>query len=136
MLLDAKEQGWLVRPELNGGHRDLKQTSCPGDFAYNEIGNINYQARTGTVGEVPSIFDPEPLPRPKDDEMYTLIETVDTGRLYAYSGSKLFHIKTMAEFWAMVALGSFPHVDAKGNAIARRVTQAQVDLTLSAVNRA
>lgn len=37
-------QGWIDRPALDGGHRDLKQTSCPGRFAYSLIPQINKEA--------------------------------------------------------------------------------------------
>lgn len=33
--------GWLDQPQLDGGHRDLKATQCPGDHAYVAIPNIN-----------------------------------------------------------------------------------------------
>lgn len=33
--------GWLDAPRLDGGHRDLKSTACPGRHAYAQIGEIN-----------------------------------------------------------------------------------------------
>lgn len=39
------ERGWTVHLGLNGGHRDLKQTACPGKNAYAKIPYINATAR-------------------------------------------------------------------------------------------
>lgn len=54
--------GWLDHPSLDGGHRDLKQTACPGKYAYALIPTINQLAsgpriREDDVGHVDSISD-------------------------------------------------------------------------------
>lgn len=49
LLLFGYEQKWWIRKTLNGGHRDLKSTSCPGDRAYNLIPTINHRASTGDI---------------------------------------------------------------------------------------
>lgn len=41
LLQEAKRQGWLRNARLNGGHRDLKATACPGARAYSLIPQIN-----------------------------------------------------------------------------------------------
>lgn len=40
-LQHDKQRGWITAAKLNGGHKDLKQTACPGELAYREIPNIN-----------------------------------------------------------------------------------------------
>lgn len=44
LLREGAKRGWWVEPQLTGGHRDLKATACPGDHAYNVIGQINKRA--------------------------------------------------------------------------------------------
>jgi hypothetical protein len=41
LLQEAHRRGWVRVPRLNGGHRDLKATACPGKNAYALIGRIN-----------------------------------------------------------------------------------------------
>jgi hypothetical protein len=41
LLRDAKAAGWIAHPRLTGGHRDLKSTACPGQYAYQAIPLIN-----------------------------------------------------------------------------------------------
>lgn len=41
LLRFAHQQKWIKFPRLNGGHRDLKATGCPGKFAYSSISLIN-----------------------------------------------------------------------------------------------
>jgi len=41
LLQEGKRRGWLKAARLNGGHRDLKQTACPGRYAYELIDDIN-----------------------------------------------------------------------------------------------
>jgi hypothetical protein len=44
LVAHAYRAGWCTRPSLTGGHRDVKQTGCPGDRAYAAIPNINRRA--------------------------------------------------------------------------------------------
>lgn len=44
--------GWLAAPRLNGGHRDLKSTACPGQYAYARIGDINRLAAGPPITDV------------------------------------------------------------------------------------
>lgn len=44
LLQEGKLQGWWTSAQLNGGHRDLKATACPGRYAYLAIADINNQA--------------------------------------------------------------------------------------------
>lgn len=41
LLQKAKAEGWIRQARLNGGHRDVKATGCPGNKAYAVIGQIN-----------------------------------------------------------------------------------------------
>lgn len=41
LLQHAKAKGWIMSARLNGGHRDLKATACPGAKAYARIADIN-----------------------------------------------------------------------------------------------
>lgn len=43
-LQEDYRRGWLGRQTLNGGHRDLKSTACPGQHAYALIPTINQLA--------------------------------------------------------------------------------------------
>lgn len=43
-LADAHRRGVLDSPKFDGGHRDLKQTACPGQHAYYLIPEINKRA--------------------------------------------------------------------------------------------
>lgn len=38
------QHGWLDAPRLDGGHRDLKDTACPGHHLYTRIGDVNQLA--------------------------------------------------------------------------------------------
>jgi N-acetylmuramoyl-L-alanine amidase len=44
LLQYAHLMGWLKAPALNGGHRDVSQTACPGQYAYARIADINKMA--------------------------------------------------------------------------------------------
>lgn len=39
--------GWLRFPKLNGGHRDVKGTACPGIKAYRRVYDVNRMAASG-----------------------------------------------------------------------------------------
>lgn len=41
LLRYAQTMGWTRYARMNGGHRDLKATACPGDFVYEAIPEIN-----------------------------------------------------------------------------------------------
>lgn len=45
LLVECKHRGWLKTAQLTGGHRDVKATACPGQYAYREIDTINQYAR-------------------------------------------------------------------------------------------
>lgn len=44
LLGRGKELGWTTDDQLDGGHRDLKATACPGRHAYAQIAEINRRA--------------------------------------------------------------------------------------------
>lgn len=66
VLRDAKRLGWLPKPALNGGHRDLKQTACPGRFAYRLIQAVNAEAAgqgpAAPPAAAPGTAGPTPTP--------------------------------------------------------------------------
>lgn len=51
LLQEAHRNRWLAAARLNGGHRDLKATACPGDQAYPQIGHINQLAAGPSITE-------------------------------------------------------------------------------------
>jgi N-acetylmuramoyl-L-alanine amidase len=51
LLQHAHRSGWIRAPRLDGGHRDLKQTACPGQHAYAAIPTINQLAAGGPIQE-------------------------------------------------------------------------------------
>lgn len=53
VLQDGKRLGWLDAAKLDGGHRDLKSTSCPGAKAYALIGALNKRAAGAPVKVAP-----------------------------------------------------------------------------------
>ncbi|TWE22857.1 N-acetylmuramoyl-L-alanine amidase [Prauserella muralis] len=54
LLRHGKAQGWWRHARLNGGHRDLKATACPGQHAYAAIPAINkLAAQPGGGGAAP-----------------------------------------------------------------------------------
>lgn len=54
-------RGWLDAPQLDGGHRDLKATACPGRHAYAAIGRINALAAGGPITEEDDVSAAEVL---------------------------------------------------------------------------
>lgn len=57
LLRHAKANGWIGNARLNGGHRDLKATACPGAHAYAAIPNMN--ARASQKGFLMALSDQE-----------------------------------------------------------------------------
>ncbi|PXY21115.1 N-acetylmuramoyl-L-alanine amidase [Prauserella muralis] len=53
LLWHAHAKGWIRAPRLNGGHRDLKSTACPGRHAYDRIDDINELAAQPGGGSQP-----------------------------------------------------------------------------------
>ena len=51
LLQYAKAKGWIRYAKLNGGHRDLKSTACPGKYAYAAVKEINLLAGGPPIGE-------------------------------------------------------------------------------------
>lgn len=47
LLRTAHANGWIQQPRLNGGHRDLKSTACPGQYAYSKIAEMNARVSQG-----------------------------------------------------------------------------------------
>jgi hypothetical protein len=45
------QHGWIDTPRLDGGHRDLKSTACPGGYAYEAIPSVNQLAAGGPIEE-------------------------------------------------------------------------------------
>lgn len=74
---------------------------------------------------------PPAEPAQEDDDMYQLLETTDTKRLYALSPAGLDHIQTMDQLVGLARIGAFRQLDKNGNPTSRKVTQADVDQALA-----
>jgi hypothetical protein len=59
LLRECQRRGWLKRARLDGGHRDLKGTACPGKYAYALIDDINRLAANPQEGPDMSQYGPE-----------------------------------------------------------------------------
>lgn len=59
LLQYGKQQGWIKAAKLDGGHRDLKATACPGRHAYHLIPAVNARAAGQPVTPSPA---PSPTP--------------------------------------------------------------------------
>lgn len=57
LLSHGYMQGWWDEPKLDGGHRDLSSTACPGQMAYNRISIVNETARSLFMADSPMIQD-------------------------------------------------------------------------------
>ncbi len=73
LLRHGKAVGWWREAKLNGGHRDLKQTACPGIRAYRRIPDINRMA-----ADAPAPV-PGPAPSPQEDDMYAVPIDLEPG---------------------------------------------------------
>jgi len=51
LLQQGRGRGWLTAARLNGGHRDVSSTACPGRYAYARIGEINQLAAGPPIEE-------------------------------------------------------------------------------------
>lgn len=80
LLVWAHRQGLCPRATLTGGHRDVKQTECPGTHGYAAIREINRRAV--------ALLRPAPNRRPSDqpdatppeDDMPKLDDVIDLGK--------------------------------------------------------
>lgn len=52
LLQEGQRRGWIRHARLNGGHRDVKATGCPGNHAYAAIGLINSLAAGPPITEI------------------------------------------------------------------------------------
>lgn len=52
LLQEGQRRGWIRNARLNGGHRDVKATGCPGQHAYAAIGAINSLAAGPPITEI------------------------------------------------------------------------------------
>lgn len=57
LLEHGRASGWWYNNQLTGGHRDVYNTGCPGDEAYDEIAGINTIAATGGYNEEDDMFN-------------------------------------------------------------------------------
>lgn len=71
LLQESKRRGWLKAARLNGGHRDVKETACPGRHAYERIDDINRLAAGPPITDqqqeddmaLDSVFDEKSITR-------------------------------------------------------------------------
>lgn len=64
LLQEGVRRKWWGDPALTEGHRDFKSTSCPGKYAYADLGRINSLGR-GQATEAPTILPAATTPKPK-----------------------------------------------------------------------
>lgn len=57
LMRHGKAQGWTTDDQLDGGHRDLKATACPGQNAYVLIPEINRRAKEDDMPSAKEIVD-------------------------------------------------------------------------------
>lgn len=62
LLRHGVEKKWWTQRKIDGGHRDLKATACPGRHYYSKLGVINALA-LGTV-QAPPVSSVKPTPNP------------------------------------------------------------------------
>lgn len=81
VLVWAHRQGLCSPATLTGGHRDVKQTECPGVHAYAAIREINRRAGA-LLRQAPSHRPPggQPDTTPPEDDMPKLDDVIDLGK--------------------------------------------------------
>jgi hypothetical protein len=95
VLRDAKRLGWLPEARLNGGHRDLKATACPGQHAYALIGGVNAEAAGHAPPPPPAPVPLGPVPPEHlGDSMARLIKSDDRPHVFATDGIRKWHVPT------------------------------------------
>jgi len=83
--------------ELDGGHRDVYSTACPGQHAYARIGNINEAARSG----VPTDPTPDRSATEGEDTMYLkILEGEGAGAYLVMSGGLISGLDAKTAKWA------------------------------------
>jgi hypothetical protein len=89
LLRHAHNSNWIRERRLNGGHRDLKATACPGRFAYAQIAEINHRA----------MFPPGPPFPVKDVDVKNLIlaQEYNSPRVWVGDGVFRRHVKDEQE---------------------------------------
>lgn len=74
LLVHGWLSGWWQHPRLDGGHRDLSATACPGDYGYLRIPDMNDAAS--------DFLNPSPEPSQEDDDMLLLIKEKGTDPVF------------------------------------------------------
>lgn len=64
LLVHGTEKKWWGQKKIDGGHRDLKATACPGRHYYTKIGEINRLAQDVAVIAPPAPVRPALTPNP------------------------------------------------------------------------
>ncbi|MCE7008027.1 N-acetylmuramoyl-L-alanine amidase [Kibdelosporangium philippinense] len=72
LLQEARRNGWIRNAQLNGGHRDVKATGCPGNHAYAAIGQIN------ALAAGPPITEEDDLPLTDADAQLVVDKLLNT----------------------------------------------------------
>lgn len=76
LLQHAHTRGWLRRARLDGGHRDVSATACPGTHVYAAIGHINQTAAGPPIREDNAMQLTDTLPAWDNDETGNTTVTV------------------------------------------------------------
>ena len=84
LLRYGTERGWWTQKKIDGGHRDLKATACPGRHYYSKIGEINRLAQNAATPTPPKPT-PKPAPKPNPVAAITLPKShTDKAGITAY----------------------------------------------------
>ena len=83
LLRYGTERGWWTQKKIDGGHRDLKATACPGRHYYSKIGEINRLAQNTATIAPPTPPRPAPTPNPVTAIVLPKSHT-DTAGIYRY----------------------------------------------------
>lgn len=86
ILRDSYRLGWATKPAFTGGHRDLKETACPGKYAYLLIPSFNSAAAKK------KIVTPTPIVEIEEPSMYALVREEKTDPVYAVREGVWVHI--------------------------------------------
>lgn len=123
--------GWIDQPRLDGGHRDLKATSCPGDRAYTAIPAINRLAAGPPIQEDTLASSDQILAELRG--YGARIERIDVGAMGGWGyGRRIEHTEAMvAQLLAALADG-----DLDPEAVLARVDTAVGAATEQAITTA